>query len=322
MNAGRPFARIQPAGRSVARVWRLCMWVTTMCLASATQISAAQGVEGQSRFLRTVQYLQSASPDTQSDFAATAIASLINAYIGEAKLARDEARAAGHNAGLVGWSLAVDYYARQMPLLLEDIELGLPVLFTIGGENSLAITVADRTVILSHPRLNQQGAFEQEILMNFCSRHHCEEFSQRSTEQEPIPVSSVHVKPDWSFTEQGPVCAHQGISVHFKNEQNLANSRLICEQFLQELMTLTSEFAWQQRHAVAIDWDQLEIQSTPRRPEHIVKLNASGDTLLVTVPLLYRSPGLLQHVTPWIRQRLGDQQGAQLKLEADQYGWQ
>ena len=67
----------------------------------------------------------------------------------------------------------VDYYARQLPLLLSDIELGLPVQLIIGAQQELAITVADRTVIVSPPRLNQQSAFEQAILSDYCTTHSC-----------------------------------------------------------------------------------------------------------------------------------------------------
>ena len=105
------------------------------------QLAVAQDSEGQTRFQRTVQYLQDASPELRGEFAAIALTNLADAYMAEAQLARAEARATGHDANLRGWSAMVDYYARQMPMLLADIELGLPVRLTIGGEQSLAITL-------------------------------------------------------------------------------------------------------------------------------------------------------------------------------------
>jgi hypothetical protein len=300
----------------------LLLGATTTCLLCATQQSAAQEPESQTRFQRTVQYLQTAAPELRGEFAAIALTNLTEAYIAEAQLARAEARTTGHNANLSGWSAMVDYYARQLPALLADIEMGLPVRLMIGGQQELAITVADRTVIVSPPRLNQQSAFEQSILLDFCTAHGCEQFSPGNASPEAIPVATVAVRPDWTFSVQGPVCSYAGIHVRFDNDKNLANSRRICEQFLREITTLTDELAWQQRHGVAIEWDDLDIQATPHRPEHMIALNSIGDSLLVTVPLLYRSPGLLQDVLPWIRRRLNNQQNISIELHADLYGWQ
>jgi len=300
----------------------LLLWITTVCPALAVQIASAEIAEPQSRFQRTVGYIQSASPQLRVEFASIALTHMAMAYAAEAQLAREEARAAGGDANLRAWSVAVDRYARQMPLLLEDIELGLPVHLMMGGEKSLAISVADRAVILSHPRLNQQRVFEQEVLEDFCARNNCELFIPAGSGSQPISVSTRHVRPDWNFTQQEWSCSYQGIKVKFKAEQNLVNSRTICEQFMQEVVALADEIAWQQRHAVPIKWEELAIQSTPHRPEHTVRLNRLGDTVLVSVPLLYGSPGLLEQLIPWIQQRFTHQGEASVELDADDYGWQ
>lgn len=322
MNTARPVAcHRRTCMLATCTTW-LLVWATVASIIGASHLALAQDSEGQTRFQRTVQYLQDASPELRGEFAAIALTNLADAYIAEANLARADARATGHDANLRGWSVMVDYFARQMPMLLEDIELGMPVRLTIGGEKSLAIDVADRIVIVSHPRLNQQGAFEEAILEEFCAKHSCEQFSPGSAERESIHVATAPVKPDWSFTAQESVCSYQGIKVRFQNEQNLANSRLICEQFLHEVTALTDQLAWQQRHGVSIEWDNLAIQATPHRPEHMVRLNTTGDTVLVTAPVLYRSPDLLQHVIPWVRQRLSDQTAVSIELDAEHYGWQ
>ncbi|MEZ5502552.1 MAG: hypothetical protein R3E50_07745 [Halioglobus sp.] len=212
-------------------------------------------------------------------------------------------------------------YARQLPLLVEDIELGLPVELGIAGDKSVVVTIADRSVILSHPRLNLQGAFEQEILADFCSRHSCEEVSTGLPENNPIPVSSAQVRPEWSFTTEGPVCTYEGITLRFKSGQNIATSRVICEQFLQEVVTLANELTWQQNNGALIDWRGMEIQATPHRPGHIVRINTAGDSVLVTIPLLYRSPALFERLLPWLQQRLDDQVPTTIELDAYQYGW-
>lgn len=321
MNAVPSMACSMRSSLLAAWMSRLLLWAATTCLVSATQMSLAQD-DSETRFQRTVRYLQTAAPELRGEFAAIALTNLTEAYRAEARLARAEAGTKGHSANLSGWSAMVDYYARQMPLLLADIEMGLPVRLMIGAQQELAITVADRTVIVSPPRLNQQSALEQEILSDFCTTHGCEQFLPGTAAVESVPLATVAVRPDWRFSEQGPVCSYEGIQVRFKSDMNLANSRTICAQFLREVMTLTDELAWQQRHGVAIEWDDLDIQATPHKPEHIVALNTIGDSVLVTVPVLYRSPELLQQVLPWIQGRLNHQQGISVELNAALYGWQ
>jgi hypothetical protein len=327
MNVVRSQRHRRQAGKLALHVSRLLLWgVVTAGFSNIAHTVAAQGVEQDAekvtRFQRTAQYLQGASPELRSDFAATALSGLASAYYEEAKMAREESRRSGRHASLRAWSATVDRFASQMPLLIEDIQLGLPVRLTLGAEKSLAITVADRTVILSHPRLNQQNAFEQSILVAFCTRHSCEKFLPGDGQVQPIPVSAAQVRPKWTFTSQESLCAYHGITVRFTSASDMANARLLCEQFLQEVVTLADELAWQQRHAVAIEWGQLAIQATPRRPEHMVQLNALGDSILVTVPVLYGSPGLLADVLPWIRQRVSDRQEVNIDLNAERYGWQ
>ena len=307
--------------QSLQAVFGLLLWCIASIPVSPTQAAPAAGAEPTSRFQRTVQYLQEATPELRSDFAATALSSMASAYEQEAQLAREQARRAG-KPNLWAWSANVDRYAGQISLLLEDVELGLPVRLSLAGGASLAITVADRTLIVSHPRLNEQSAFEQGILLAFCASHGCDQFSPDSGANEPIPVSGARIRPNWTFTAQGSLCAYRGITVRFNNAQNMANSRLICEQLLQEIMALTEELAWQQRYSVTIEWEQLVVQPIPHSPEHTVQINTLGDTVLVTIPMLYRSADLLKQLLPWMRAQVSGQEGVNVEVHADQYGWQ
>jgi hypothetical protein len=310
----------------VARTSCLLVWMIAAYILSGACICVAQESSGQTRFQRTVEYLQDASPALRGDFAAIALTNLSQAYKAEAQLARTETRASGDKARLGGWSAMVDYYSRQMPLLLADIELGLPVYLTLGDEQSLVITVADRTVIVSPPRLSQQNAFEHTVLSDFCKIQSCEQFLPATGTVTngfgSSSVAMVSVRPNWSFSAQGPVCSYQGINVRFESQKNLADSRQICKQFFLEVMTLSDELAWQQRHGIAIEWGNLNIPATSHRPEHSVGLNASGDAVLVAVPLLSSSPGLQQQVLAWIQRRLDNQQGLSMDVDANLIGWQ
>lgn len=313
---------LRQVGLTMSCACLLLFSVIAACAVALVSVVVAGEPLQVTRFQSMAHYLQDASPELRRDFATAALSGLASAYRAEANLARNESRKSSRHASLRAWSATVDGFARQMPLLLDDIELGLPVDLTLGAEKSLAITVAGRTVILSHPRLNEQNAFEQEILVAFCTAHNCERFMPGNGDLEPIAVSAAPIRPNWTFTSQQSWCAYHGITVRFRSASDMARARLVCEQFLQEVVTLANELAWQQRHSVGIEWGQLAIRATPRRPGHIVQLNAMGDSILVTVPVLYSSPQLLSDVLPWLNQRVSNQQEVNIVLDAHRYGWQ
>lgn len=316
----RGVSALQPAARLFQLLVSSCC--SAFCLMVCQDVHAlpdAVDPEPRSRFERTVAALRD---DTAGPFARIALERLADAYAAEARLAREQARSADQGTQLRGWSVAVDGYARQMLLLLEDLNQGYPVRMIVGNGAASAVSVADRTVIISHPRPSQQGAFEQEILREFCATHHCDDTTAEERAQEPIPVFTRLVKPAWSFTQDGPSCSHQGITVYFTSERNLANSRAICEQLMREAELLADEMAWQYRHAVSIDWRGLTIAATPGGPEHMVRLNGAGDVLLVSVPLLYSTPALMPELIPWVQGQIGDRQEVEVELDAVTYGWQ
>jgi len=250
---------------------------------------------------------------------------LAEAYAQEAELARAESEESDGDAGsdrLVGWVAAVESYAGQLRLLIEDIETGFPVHLGAVGDAELAVTVAERTVILSHPRVDGQDDFEHAILENFCTRHPCERFTPGTAPPQPIPVSAGNIRPRWAFTEAGPVCSMKGISVHFSPRADLPAARSICRQFLHETVTLANEIAWQVRHAVPVDWERLELQAIAGRPEHRLQLNDAGDNVLVAAPVLRGSPGLLRVVLPWVRAGVAGEATPRVDIRARDHGWE
>ncbi|MFT4519393.1 MAG: hypothetical protein ACI9JM_001789 [Halioglobus sp.] len=309
----------------MAARFSICIGIALCASVLSAQTEIAEEVDG-TRFQRTVVYIKKASIELQADFAATALAVLAAAHAREAALAREEIEADGPNTKLSGWSVAVDHYSSDL-LVLRDIVLkstaeGTAFLLTMVDPMITAVTVDRRTTILVHPRSEQQSAFEQSILVDFCSRHPCEKFSPPGEALEPIPVSTVTVRPNWNFTQEGPVCSHRGIQVHFKRVDNLAGARFTCGQFLQEAMVLSDEIAWQQRHAVPIEWGSLKIHATPGVPGHRVELNSGRDSILVVVPVHFSSEGLLEDMRPWLQQRLDKDLDSEINIEASDYGWE
>lgn len=274
-----------------------------------------------SRYLRTIQALQRAQPQLRTVFAETALTELVAIYLAEADLARSEARDSDNPGKLLGWSRAVEDYADDMLVLLDEVQQGAPVTLNSSPHEVSRLTVTDRAVILSHPRATQQAEFEQRVLSDFCSRVDCEPLTSTAQDEPPIPVSASLVTPTWSFTPDDARCTHGELAIRFSRQGNLARQRGLCRELFQELAVLATELAWQRRHGVQVDWDALAIHPVPRQPQHVVILNRTGDSILASIPLVYSTPDLLGDLRPWLQAIQENRPAPATQLEAGRYGW-
>jgi hypothetical protein len=256
---------------------------------------------GLSRFSRTVLYLQSADPELQAEFVRIALTQLSRAYELEVDLALNEAKKEETSPGLWAWASSVELYSRQLSLVLEDVELGFPVLLSFSDHQPVSLSVADRTFILTHPRVTGQSLFEQSILAEFCTRHPCDKYTPAANFEKAIPMLPGNLRPDWAFTEDGPVCSSAGLNLHFSEGVKLSLARDYCKAVISEAVELANGIAWQQRHAVSVNWASLQIARLPGKAQHEVALNVTGDSVIVVLPFLYASPSLFQAVLPWVR---------------------
>ena len=276
---------------------------------------------GATRFQRTVDALHLASHDQRNRFATTALLQLAEVYMAEADLARNEAEQE-ESAKLRGWSRAVDQYAAQLMLVVDDIELGFPVELRNNAREVSSVAVGGRVVMLAHPRPGQQPLYEQAVLQAFCTGDTCAKLTAELEGHEPIPMTTRRVRPNWEFGAEGPVCSYRGLSLRFSSGGDLAGQRSLCEQMLQEAEALAVELAWQHRHGVNIDWDQLSLRAVPGKPQHVVQLNRAGEAILLPLPLLYSTPVLLSALAPWLENRHMRESGIERQFNAAELGWE
>lgn len=271
-----------------------------------------------SLFYRTIVALQSAEQDQQQRFAQMSLLALAEIYLAEADLARAEAEASANRGRLIAWSVAVSRYADGLFRLLDEIDSGTPVQLSLNEREVPSVAVDRRMVMLAHPRREQQPAYERRVLEEFCRNGACAALT--SDARQPIPAAGSTLTPEWMFSEQGLQCRHRNLQVSFP-PGDLARQKSLCRQFFEEAEQLATEIAWQQRHSVVIAWDALQIKSTPGRTAHLVSLNNSGDALLLSLPLIESTPGLLADLTPWLRTRFDPGSPAITKIEALTLQW-
>ena len=276
---------------------------------------------GESRFGKVTLALQNDHSDMAEVFAQSALTNLLEVYLAEADLARREQQQLAGEQKLAAWAVAVEQYSYQLNTMLEQIAAHSSVQIRSTSDSLAGVAVAGRYVILSHPRADQQAAFEQRIVSEFCARKNCDSLFSQVAAPNPVPVSAPVFTPDWSFGAAGPVCSSRAIQIQFASSGKLANSRSLCRQFFQEISSLATEIRWQGRQGVAVAWQHIAIRQTPHTPEHIVTLTLSGDVTLLPLPLLYSSKGLLVSLVPWLKAQAGGLAHPALLLDAEDYSW-
>lgn len=308
---------------------RLTRYVSIAAVAlSVLLLAQAACAAEMSRFQRLVVSLEQAESPSRSHFARIALLEMAEIHIAEAGLARQQSVEAERPERLLGWSLAVEAYARELLQLHEEVERGAQVALLPALLADPGIVVGPRSIIISHPRGDQQETLEQAIIKRFCEQEDCLRLLSAEIEvaPEPILASSSSRPPSWSFTRSGPVCEQDGLQIQFpaaggRGAGSLAQHRSLCEQLFSELQLLAAELRTQLRQGVVPDWRELSISATPHRPEHSVRLNSAGDGVLLAVPLLHSTPGLLARIIPWLRPLAESGVGPGLTLQAGDLGW-
>lgn len=264
------------------------------------------------------------SPDAQSQFATIALTTLVEIHLAEADLARNEAHQLDQKQKLLGWAGAVEQFADLLILVMNDVEAGFPIEISYGSPGPVALTVADRMILLNHPRADQQQAYELQVLLEFCTREACTETATPDKAIEAIALSSPTQPPQWKFNLDGPVCFSDkdAIQVQFHSTHNMSFLRSHCEQLFYEIRSLQGEIRSQQARGITLNWDALELLASPGQPEHIIQLNRSGDTSMLSLPLLHSSPQLLDLLRTWLQAETQSGERDILVIDGIQFGWE
>lgn len=235
------------------------------------------------------------------DLARIALSELAAIYDEEAERARRDMRHKAKKPGLWRWSAAVKDLAADYATLAESITLTTPIEVSIGAENSLYLAIDGRMVAVSSPRLNDQAAFEQRVIEQFCDLNRCEDLLDNPdiAVAAPAPKRSGHTR--WSFSQgAGPVCeTADGLQFQFRNMDNLGRKRDVCARAAGELNALASAIARDMATGVRIDWNRLEISPLADGDE-LVTLNREGDYLRLPLPTLAERSELFIIIRPWL----------------------
>lgn len=258
----------------------------------------------------------------RAEFALAGLAELYEVYSGEADLAKNQAQNQLDGGKLLGWSYSVYRYANEILGAIDAIEQRSEVTLVKVERDYVTVKVAGYSYILSHPRSDQQAAFEQRVLNQFCIIHDCSGLSQAGNSPVRGTLGTEKPSPVWQFRENGAVCSMRGMDLYFADMSRLAGARDLCTRFMGELLTLAGELIWQRQYSVEVDWGFMDISDTPDSPVHIVQLNAQGDAAMLTVPLLWSTPGLLTQLKPWLRATVNGEKVNKVLLKAADFGWE
>ncbi|TXS89294.1 hypothetical protein FV139_20375 [Parahaliea maris] len=255
-------------------------------------------------------------------FANSALEALVEVYYAEADLALREAEDEEDGKDRRSWALSVESYTQLLLAARNSVTAGEVVrLFSgVGGEAAMVVA-GEHRVMLSHPRGDQQAAYEQQVLNTFCRSADCEDLLPTPLVTDaPAPPPPVPVQIQWSFNQDGMNCQYQGISLVFTRHNEPRRARSLCEQLYSELASLAEELRWKIWRGVSIEWARLDIQRRIGQTGHSVRLNSAGDVLLLRLPVLAANGPLFKATQGWLRNTVADtEDGFQLTLKAADY---
>ena len=252
------------------------------------------------------------------DFAVAAISEMVIAHRNEADRARQDARHNIAGRSPARWALAVDAYAADLTVVVNSVTTDTPVGIEIGPENSVALNIDGKPVMVSFPKTLQQAAFEQRVIERFCNLYRCEDLiaEYHRTDQSPRVKNSP---PLWSFSEQaGPVCAtDDGLEFQFQDTVNLSQKRKACGQIVAELNALAELIAKNLSGGVRIDWNRLAIRPLAGEDQHLVELDGEGGSIRMPLPALAATTQLFILVRPWLAAKVKGDDVRQVVINAD-----
>jgi len=237
----------------------------------------------------------------RADLARIALTEMAAEYARDAERARQEMQRQGTTAKLARWSGEVQKLADDYAGLAETITQATPVETGTGPEGSLFLRVAGQMVVVSIPRLNEQAAFERQIVTRFCSLNRCADLMDVPVQATPAGRPAARATTLWSFSQDaGPVCSSSdGLEFMFRSTDDLGQKRETCARVVGELNALATAMETEIAAGARVDWQRLEIH-TPADGDELVILNATGHPLRLSLPALATRPELLQLVRPWL----------------------
>lgn len=237
----------------------------------------------------------------RADLARIALTEMAAAYAGEAKQARHEIQRSEDRAKLARWSSEVQKLADEYAGLAEILTETTPIEIGTGPEGSLFLHMADQLVVVSIPRLNEQAAFERQIVKRFCSLYRCEDLMDVPLIPPPAAGRVTSATTRWSFRQDaGPTCSSpDGLEFVYRNTDGLGQKRETCTRVVTELNALASAIETEIAAGTRVDWQRLAILTSADGDERVI-LNGTGQYLRLSLPALAPRRELLERVRPWL----------------------
>lgn len=243
----------------------------------------------------------------QADLARIALTELAAVYADEAQRAQRDMRRQPGDHNLHGWAAGVQRLSNDYSTLADTVSVDTPIELSIGPDHSLNLIVAGQLAVISSPRMNEQAAFEQRIIEQFCILNRCEDLLDDQVAS--VAVDSTSPPPQWNFSDKtGPVCTSgDGLEFQFRNLDNLERKRAACASAVAELHQLASAIAGETAAGVRVDWGTLAIYNRPDPDQQKVVLNTNGDSVQLSLPFLAAQQELFAMVRPWLAANVRDE---------------
>ena len=255
----------------------------------------------------------------RADLAQITLTEMAAEYAREAQQARSEMQRRGKKAGLARWSTEVQKLADEYASLAATITHATPIEIRTGPDGSLFLHVAGQLVVASIPRMNEQTAFERQVVTRFCSLNRCADLIDEPVQAVPAKRPMLRATTLWSFSQDaGPTCSSpDGLEFMYRNMDDLGQKRETCARVVAELNALAKAIETEIAAGARVDWQRLAIHTLGDGDEQVI-LNGTGHYLLLSLPTLAPRQELLQRARPWLAAKVNGTPYTLVILHAEQ----
>ncbi len=231
------------------------------------------------------------------NFAEISLTALIAAN--QAEIAR--AGRAGHRGR---WQTGASQYVAHLEALLAQLSTVGEIAVVRERHGVVRLALDADQVMLTVPRLSQQGKFEAALAARLCRDMNCAEAASPLTET--LQAQTREVQREWLFSDQGPpvLAAADGLNCTFGDTRHLQLKEAACSGVMQELRLVAAGLRAVAQSGGTLDWNSFKVHYSPLDEGVRVTYDAQGTYFNLELHYLGHAPEIWREAIPWLQARL------------------
>ncbi len=209
-------------------------------------------------------------------------------------------------AGSAGgrWQAGASQYVAHLEALLAQLAHVSAITVVRERHGVVRLALDAEQVMLSVPRLSQQGRFEAALAKRWCPEVNCA--AAPATLSEAVHAQTREVHREWLFSDQGPpvLAATDGLNCTFGDTRHLQLKETACAGVMHELRLVAAGLRAVTQRGGTLDWNSFKVHYSAQDEALRVTYDAQGAYFNLELHYLTQAPEIWREAIPWLQARL------------------